>query len=111
MTYITFIANLGGMLGLCMGFSFFSVFEVVFYAAQYGFDSMMKCGWVGGWIKWKQQDILGKFTMVSKPIDLLHVGSGQISSSWVKIRLHTKNQLPRLPGSALKGGRGVHTYL
>jgi hypothetical protein len=24
------------------------------------------------------------------------------SSSWVKIRLHTKNQLPRLPGSALK---------
>ena len=23
-------------------------------------------------------------------------------SSWVKIRLHTKNQLPRLPGSALK---------
>ena len=25
-----------------------------------------------------------------------------ISSSWVKIRLHTKNQLPRLPGSTLK---------
>ena len=25
-----------------------------------------------------------------------------ISSSWVKIRLHTENQLPRLPGSALK---------
>jgi hypothetical protein len=23
-------------------------------------------------------------------------------SSWVKIRLHTENQLPRLPGSALK---------
>jgi hypothetical protein len=23
-------------------------------------------------------------------------------SSWVKIRVHTKNQLPRLPGSALK---------
>ena len=23
-------------------------------------------------------------------------------SSWVKIRLHTKNQLPRLPGSGLK---------
>ena len=26
----------------------------------------------------------------------------QISSSWVKMRLHTKNQLPRLSGSALK---------
>ena len=25
-----------------------------------------------------------------------------ISSSWVKIRLYTENQLPRLPGSALK---------
>ena len=25
-----------------------------------------------------------------------------ISSSWVKIRLHTENQLPGLPGSALK---------
>jgi hypothetical protein len=24
-----------------------------------------------------------------------------ISSSWVKIRLHTKNQLPKLPGTAL----------
>jgi hypothetical protein len=31
------------------------------------------------------------------------------SSSWVKIRLHTENQLPMLPGSALKvpvGGWG-----
>ena len=25
-----------------------------------------------------------------------------LSSSWVKIRMHTENQLPRLPGSALK---------
>ena len=25
-----------------------------------------------------------------------------ISSSWVKIRLHTENHLPGLPGSALK---------
>ena len=25
-----------------------------------------------------------------------------ISSSWVKIRLHTENQLPGLPGSGLK---------
>ena len=31
------------------------------------------------------------------PIFLLH-----ISSSWVKIRLHTENQLPSLPVSALK---------
>ena len=31
-----------------------------------------------------------------------------ISSSWVKIRLHTENQLPRLPGSALKVPGGVH---
>jgi hypothetical protein len=32
------------------------------------------------------------------------------SSSWVQIRLHTENQLPGLPGSALKvcvGGGGV----
>ena len=40
------------------------------------------------------------------------------SSSWVKIRLHTKNQLPRLSGSALKvsvvvvgwGGGGPTKY-
>ena len=33
-------------------------------------------------------------------------------SSWVKIRLHTENQLPRLSGSALKvpGGGGVGSY-
>ena len=33
----------------------------------------------------------------------------EIFSIWVKIRLHTKNQLPRLPVSALKvpGGGGV----
>ena len=29
-----------------------------------------------------------------------------ISSSWVKIRLHTKNQLPGLSGSALKVSLG-----
>ena len=32
-----------------------------------------------------------------------------ISSSWVKIRLYTENQLPRLPGSALKVPGGVST--
>ena len=30
-----------------------------------------------------------------------------ISSSWVKIRLHTENQPPRLSGSALKVSGGV----
>ena len=36
-----------------------------------------------------------------------------ISSSWVKIRLHTENQLPRLSGSALKVrlGGGVMVQL
>ena len=39
----------------------------------------------------------------------------RISSSWVKIRLHTENQLPTLSGSALKvvvwsgGGVGGQT--
>ena len=59
--------------------------------------------------------------MVSQPIRLILVDwfmffvrssfivFGGRLSSWVKIRLHTKNQLPRLPGSALKvcGGVGV----
>ena len=38
------------------------------------------------------------------------VGSCDHNSGWVKIRMHTENQLPRLPGSALKvpgGGGGV----
>ena len=55
--------------------------------------------------------------MVSKPIDLgilvACLGSIDlllllklrhrlpISTNWVKIRLHTKNQLPRLPGSVI----------
>ena len=79
-------------------------------------------------------DQLGKFTMVSKPIDLgwlvACLGSIDlllllklhhrlhISTSWVKIRLHTKNQLPRLPGSALKvpgggwvGGGPTHYHV
>jgi hypothetical protein len=36
-----------------------------------------------------------------------------ISSRCVKIRLHTENQLPMLPGSALKvpGGGGVGGFL
>jgi hypothetical protein len=40
------------------------------------------------------------------------------SSSWVKIRLHTENQLPGSPGSALKvcvvgwwGGGGFHSIM
>ena len=35
MTLIIFIANLGGMLGLCMGFSLVSIIEIMFYMAQY----------------------------------------------------------------------------
>ena len=34
MSPITFIANIGGMLGLCLGFSFVSLVEVLFFAAQ-----------------------------------------------------------------------------
>ena len=37
-----------------------------------------------------------------KQVLFLGSGPGHISSSWVKIRLHTKNHLRRLPGSALK---------
>ena len=37
MTPITFICNLGGMMGLCMGLSFVSVVEVLFYVAKYLF--------------------------------------------------------------------------
>jgi hypothetical protein len=36
----------------------------------------------------------------------------QISSTWVKIRFYTENQLPRLSGSGLKvcgGGGGLYT--
>ena len=40
---------------------------------------------------------------IMTPIFLVH-----ISSSFVKIRLHTENQLPTLPGSALKVPCGVH---
>ena len=34
MSATTFIANIGGMLGLCMGFSFVSLVEVFFFAFQ-----------------------------------------------------------------------------
>ena len=34
-TYTTLISNLGGMLGLCMGLSFVSVAEIVFFIAKY----------------------------------------------------------------------------
>ena len=32
MTATTMIANLGGMLGLCMGFSLISIMEIIFLA-------------------------------------------------------------------------------
>ena len=34
------------------------------------------------------------------------ISYSHISSSWVKIRLHTENQFPRLPGSSFGGGWG-----
>ena len=34
MSPMTFIANIGGMLGLCMGFSFVSLVEIFFFASQ-----------------------------------------------------------------------------
>ena len=33
MSWNTFIANLGGMMGLCMGMSFVSIVEVLYFAA------------------------------------------------------------------------------
>ena len=36
-SYINFIANMGGLMGLCMGFSLVSIFEIVFFcAASFG---------------------------------------------------------------------------
>ena len=34
MSPTTFIANIGGMLGLCMGFSFVSLIEIFFFASK-----------------------------------------------------------------------------
>ena len=34
MSTMTFIANIGGMMGLCMGFSFVSLVEIFFFASQ-----------------------------------------------------------------------------
>jgi hypothetical protein len=35
-TLTTFIANAGGILGLCLGLSFVSVFEVIYHLVNYG---------------------------------------------------------------------------
>ena len=35
MTLITFIANLGGMMGLCMGLSFVSIVEIIFFSMMF----------------------------------------------------------------------------
>ena len=42
MSATTFIANIGGMLGLCMGFSFVSLVEVFFFAFQTLVDMIQK---------------------------------------------------------------------
>ena len=39
-TVIAFVANTGGLLGLCMGFSLVSVFEIVYHVIGAAF----KCG-------------------------------------------------------------------
>jgi hypothetical protein len=55
--------------------------------------------------KWKSSSIFKNIEVVF-----------QISSRWVKIRLHAVNQLPGLPGSGLKvsvggGGGGFHCIM
>ena len=52
MSPITFIANIGGMLGLCMGFSFVSLVEIFFFASQILVGQIKK--------KWK---VLSKFVL------------------------------------------------
>jgi len=42
MSFITFIANIGGMLGLCMGLSFVSLVEIVYYFSKFSYDATDK---------------------------------------------------------------------
>ena len=54
---IAFVANTGGLLGLCMGFSLVSVFEIVYHA----------CGTVRKkWKEWRSQPISNKVKTVVK---------------------------------------------
>ena len=42
MTFTTFIANSGGLLGLCIGFSFMSGIEIIFFSAIFVDSSSKK---------------------------------------------------------------------
>ena len=37
---LSFIANAGGLLGLCVGMSFLSIFEIVYHVASYLFSRL-----------------------------------------------------------------------
>jgi len=41
-TKINFVANLGGLMGLCMGFSFVSLMEIIYYIGRIVFDFIKK---------------------------------------------------------------------
>ena len=43
MTILSFIANTGGLLGLCLGLSFVSIFEVIYFVFNYSFTKLSKC--------------------------------------------------------------------
>ena len=36
MTWITWLSNTGGLMGLCMGMSFVSIAEIIYYCARVG---------------------------------------------------------------------------
>jgi hypothetical protein len=42
-SYITFISNTGGLLGLCMGMSFISIFEIVYHFFNIFWSKSQKC--------------------------------------------------------------------
>ena len=44
MTTTTFIANIGGMLGLCMGFSFVSLVEILYFSSLPFLSLVNLCG-------------------------------------------------------------------
>jgi hypothetical protein len=43
MTILTFVANTGGLLGLCLGMSFVSVFEIFYFFGSYLVAKFQKC--------------------------------------------------------------------
>jgi hypothetical protein len=41
--FISFIGNAGGLLSLCMGLSFVSLFEILYHSLRYCFDRLALC--------------------------------------------------------------------